>query len=220
MNVSAARNFERFVYASVRRLAQQEPHVLHYTHKLKGEAEAEISVRFDGTKFSTEIKGWSIYSGTRYTIHLKANGQTSAKYDYHGHEIQTDYDLKGTIKGGDMEIDVDERHSYTSAAATNLRLLHSQRGGASRFTATLKNVLRAGGSVYQLKDVKVQNDTKTKGFNTESALTHVGGEILRDGKPYGRCVLQLGKAILVTSSGSVPLDLPLPKPKPKPKDGF
>lgn len=59
-------------------------HRLHYTHRLPGQAEADISLSFDGYRFQAKIKGWSMVSGARYTVDLTASGQSATRRDYHG----------------------------------------------------------------------------------------------------------------------------------------
>lgn len=196
-----------------------EPHMIRYTHALKGEAQAEVYVRFQTTQFSAEVKGWCRHAGTRYNVHLKSAGRTSAEGDFHGREEKTGYTLEGTIAGGGAEIAVTEKHTFAMASATSLRLLPSQRGSASRFNATIDNVLRFGGAEYRFKNVEIQIDTKTKGNNTQSGTTAAAGAVLRDGEPFGSCVALAGKAVLKTQSGAVVLDLPLPGKTAADKDG-
>jgi hypothetical protein len=186
------------------------PHILRYVHRLPEQAEAEISVRFDGVSFDSQVEGWYVQSGTRYNLNLFASGQSTGQRDYHGQEVQTEYDLSGKISGGGLEVDVNEHHVSALAAATNLRILPSQRGSASRFNGTLNNVLRVGGAEYKLQNVQVQTDMKARGGEGSAGLTHVDGQVLRNGEAFGRCVLQAGRAILETESGPVALDLPLP----------
>ena len=183
------------------------PHVLRYTHRIAEQAEAKISTRFDGSRFEASIAGWCAVAGTRYEVDLTANGVTGGQRDFDGQDIRTEYDLKGTMRGGGMEVDVNEHHSLAFASAVSLRLLHSQRGSASRFTGTLNNVLRSDGVEYRMQDVQVQTDTKTRGNDSSAALTGMAGAILRNGEPWGRCVLVEGRAFVETPGGVLPLDL-------------
>jgi len=196
-----------------------EPHMIRYSHKLEGEAEAEISVRFETTRFSAEVKGWCRQFGMRYKVDLKSAGRTAAEGDFHGREEKTGYTLEGTISGGGAEIAVSEKHTFEMASATNLRLLPSQRGSASRFNVTIGNVLRFGGAEYSFKNVEIQFDTKTKGNETQSGLTRAVGAVLRNGKPFGSCAVLVGKAVLKSPSGTVVLDLPLPGNSAAHEDG-
>ncbi len=184
------------------------PHILRYVHRLPGQAQTEIAARFDGVRFDVEVQGWYVQSGMRYELSLTASGQSSGRRDFHGQDVRTDYDLRGKISGGDLEIDVNEHHTSALAAATNLRLLPSQRGSASRFNAAINNVLRIGGVEYKLHNVQVQTDQKARGGQGQAGLTHLEGEILRAGATFGRLVLRAGRAILETASGPVALDPP------------
>jgi hypothetical protein len=38
-------------------------------------------------------------------------------------------------------------------------------------------------------------------------VTAASGKVLRNGKPFGECILQSGKVLLKTDSGTIPLDL-------------
>jgi hypothetical protein len=148
-------------------------------------------------------------SGTRYEVNLRAAGQTAGSSGYHGQDAQTQYDLTGTINGSGLEIDVNERHSFSMASATGLSLLPSQRGSASRFNGVLNNVLRVGNETYQLQNVQVQTDQRTRGTASgQAGLTLLDGILLRSGQPFGRFVLQAGRAFVQTQSGLFPLDTP------------
>lgn len=186
------------------------PHDLRYSHRMPGEAEAEIHVRFDGAKFEVAATGWTMQSGKRYDVDLAASGGSSGQIDYHGQEVETSYTLKGRIKGNGIEVDVNERHASSMAAASSLRLPYSMRGSASRFNATLNNILRSNGVQYEMKNVRVQTDTKTKGGDSQAGITLVEGEIMQGGEVFGRCLLRGGRAFLETESGTIALDLPLP----------
>ncbi|MBU0755134.1 MAG: hypothetical protein KJ645_08330 [Planctomycetes bacterium] len=191
-----------------------DPHLLHYIHRMPGLSEAELKVGFDGANFAVEVKGWYKYKGTKFDLNITSTGGSSGTSDYHGQEIKIKYDLKGKIKGGGIEVDVDEQHAMETVSATNLRLLYSQRGSASRFNATLNNVLRVGGKEYKLKNVKVQTDFKTKGGVSSYLISGLEGGVLEDGKPCGQCVLVNGQAVIKTASGPIALVLPVQEIKP------
>jgi hypothetical protein len=184
------------------------PHAMRYTHSLAGQADVEIAARYDGASFSVEVKGWYEQSGKRYELELAASGRSAGQSDYHGQEVETAYDIKGKITADSLELDVDERHTSALASATSLRLPYSMRGSASRFGAVINNTLRSSGVEYKLQDVRIQTDMKTKGGESRAGLTLVEGEVLREGRAFGRCVLRAGSAILETDSGPITLDLP------------
>ncbi len=184
------------------------PHVLQYVHRLPGQAEATIAAQYDGSRFEVQVEGWYLQSGTRYSLSLRASGQTAGARDYHGQDVQTQYDLTGTIRGGGAEIDVNERHTSALVAATNLRLLPSQRGSASRFNGVVNNVLRSGGEEYRFQDVQVETGQRTRGAGEgQAGLTGLQGIVLRNGAPFGRLISQGGRAIVQTDSGVIVLDL-------------
>jgi hypothetical protein len=186
------------------------PHVLQYLHRLPGQAEGEMSAQFNGSQFQVQVRGWYMQSGTRYDLNLRAIGQTSGSSGYDGQDSQTQYDLNGTIGGGGIEVEVHERHSSSMASATSLRLLPSQRGSASRFNAVINNVLRVGGDEYRFQNVQVQTDQRTRGTATgQAGLTMLDGFVLLSGQPFGRAILQAGRAYLQTPSGVIPLDMPI-----------
>ena len=187
------------------------PHRLHYTHRIPGQAEADISLSFDGHRFQAKVKGWSMVSGARYTVDLTASGQSASKRDYHGQDVQTEYNLSGNVQSDGFAVEVDERHSFSMAAATNLRLLQSMRGSASQFNGTLNNVLRVGEDEYKFDSVQIQTDMKDRGGTGSAGVTSATGQVLLNGKPFGRCVLQSGRVFLETEGGQIMLDLPLGK---------
>ena len=184
------------------------PHHLDYTHRIPGEAEARITARYDGSRFDVTLRGWYTQSGRRYELDLQARGGAAGVRDYGGQDTQTQYDLTGTITGAGLSLDVSERHASTLVAATSLRTLPSQRGSASRVNATINNRVRHGGSTYQLQNVQVQTDQKTRGGNTTGGMTGLSGDLLRDGQPYGRFVSQGGQPMLTTASGTIALGAP------------
>lgn len=185
------------------------PHRLHYVHVLHGAAEADISYYFDGYRFEAGIKGWNMFNGARYTIDLTSSGHSASVRDYHGQQVQTEYDLKGKLQGDGFGVDVDERHQFNMAAATNMRMPHHMRGSASRFNGTLRNLLHMDGDVYKFENVRIVTDVKGRGGEGSAGVVDVGGEILLNGQPFGRCVLQAGRVIAVTETGRITLDLPI-----------
>jgi hypothetical protein len=185
------------------------PHILQYIHRLPGQAEATIAAQYDGSRFEVQVQGWYLQSGTRYDLDLRASGQAAGTRDYHGQDVQTQYDLTGTIRGGGIEVDVSERHTSSLVAATNLRILPSQRGSASRFSGVINNVLRSGGEEYRFQNVQVQTDQRTRGTTGagQAGLTGLQGVVLRNGAPFGRLAAQAGRAMLQTESGVIALDM-------------
>lgn len=182
------------------------PHQLRYRHRMGTEAEADISVRYDGSAFEVSVQGWTTQWGQRYEVDLTAAGQQAGVRDYGGQDIQTAYDVTGTIKGQGLDLAVNERHVSSLVAATSPRLLPSQRGTASQSSSTLNNVLSFGGVRYQLRDVQVQSGTQGRAGQGSAGMTGVSGVVLRDSEPYGRFVYQGGRAILETSDGSISMD--------------
>jgi hypothetical protein len=195
-----------------------EPHILRYVHKIPGMSEAEISERFDGTRFTATVKGWYKYKDERFDLNLSSSGGASGERDYHGQDTQVKYNIKGRVHGAGMEVLVDERHAEKTVSATNLRLLYSMRGSASRFNATINNVLRFEGKEYKLENVKVQTESKTKGGVSSFAVTGFEGKVLQDGEPFGECVMHMEEGVLKTSSGAIALKLPVPDRKPQGKE--
>ncbi|MFC1636669.1 hypothetical protein ACFL5Z_17715 [Planctomycetota bacterium] len=184
------------------------PHVLSYTHRLPDQAEAEISIRFDGYRFDVQVRGWSMLKDRRYTADLAAIGQSSMVRDFHGQQVRTEYHLKGKIQGTGIDLKVDERHVFNMAAASSPRLLPSQRGSASRFTGTLNNVLQVGDDQYKFDAVEITTDMKARGGQGSAGVTSAKGQALRNGKPFGTCVLRTGQVVLETEGGPIKLDLP------------
>ena len=187
------------------------PHVLRYRHVLPGQAEVEVAVQFDGVNFQSEVVGWYQQSGHRYDLDLMAGGQSVTQRDMTGQEARTDYDFSGTISREGFSLEVSEHHTSTMAAASHpSRLLPSQRGSASRFNGTINNVIRSGGVESRFVDVQVQTDMTERGGTGTAGLTHLAGQVFRDGTLFGQCVLQAGQAFLDTGSARIPLDLQIP----------
>jgi hypothetical protein len=187
------------------------PHVLRYRHVLPGQAEVELAVQFDGVNFQSEVAGWYLQSGHRYDLDLIATGQSVTQRDMTGQEVRTEYDYSGTISREGFSLEVSEHHTFSLAAASHpSRLLPSQRGSASRFNGTINNVVRSGGTESKFVDVQVQTDMMARGGTGTAGLTHLSGQVSRDGTTLGRCVLQTGQAFLDTGSTRLPLDIPPP----------
>ncbi len=182
------------------------PHVLSYTHRLPDQAQAEISVRFDGYNFGVKVQGWSMLKGERFTADLAASGQSSMVRDFHGQQVRTEYHLRGKIQGAGLDLNVDEQHVFSMAAASSLRLLPSQRGSASRFTGTLNNELQVGDNRYKLDAVEITTDMKARGGQGSAGVTSAKGQVLLNGKHFGTCVLQAGQVVLKTKRGPIKLD--------------
>ncbi|MGD2154966.1 MAG: hypothetical protein PVG79_17000, partial [Gemmatimonadales bacterium] len=184
------------------------PHILQYSHKIPGMAEATIAAQYDGSRFQVQVQGWTMQSGTRYDVNMQASGVAASSSGYHGGGSQIEYDMTGRITGGGLEIDVNEHHTSVMQSATNLRLLHRMRGSASQTNATINNVLRMGGVEYRLQNVQVQTEVRERGFEGSAGLTGLQGELLRAGQPFGRFFAQGGRAFVETASGTIALDTP------------
>lgn len=182
------------------------PHQLRYRHRMGTEAEADVAVLYDGSSFDISVRGWTTQWGQRYEVDLRAVGRQAGVRDYGGQDIQTAYDVTGTIRGQGLELTVNERHESSLVAATSPRLLPSQRGTASQSNSTLNNDLSLGGAVYQLRDVQIQSGSQGRAGQGSAGMTGVTGSVLRDGEPYGRFVYQAGRAVLETSDGSISMD--------------
>jgi hypothetical protein len=182
------------------------PHLLRYRHRLGNEAEADITVSYDGSAFEVSVQGWTTQWGERYELDIRTAGRQAGVRDYGGQDIQTVYDVAGTIRGQGLELTVQERHVSSLVAATSPRLLPSQRGTASQSSSTLNNVLSLGGARYQLRDVQIESGSQARAGQGSAGMTGVSGTVLRDGEPYGRFVYQGGRAILETSDGPIAMD--------------
>lgn len=125
--------------------------------------------------------------------------------------MQTEYNLSGNVQSDGFAVEVDERHAFSMAAATNMRMPQSMRGSASRFNGTLNNVLRVGEDEYKFDSVQIQTDMKGRGGTGSAGVTNATGQVLLNGKPFGRCVLQSGRVFLETEGGQIILDLPIGK---------
>jgi hypothetical protein len=75
----------------------------------------------------------------------------------------------------------------------------------------LNNVLRVGENEYKFDNVQIQTDTKGRGGTGSAGITNATGQVLLNGKPFGRCVLQAGRVFLATESSQIVLDLPIGK---------
>jgi hypothetical protein len=185
-----------------------QPHILQYSHKIPGMAEATIAAQYDGSRFQVQVQGWTMQSGTRYDVNMSASGMAAGSSGYHGQDVQIEYDMTGRITGGGIEVDVNEHHTSALQSATNLRLLHRMRGSASQTNATINNVLRVGGVEYRLQNVQVQTEVRERGFEGSAGLTGLQGQLLRAGQPFGRFFAQGGRAFVETASGTIALDAP------------
>jgi hypothetical protein len=185
------------------------PHILRYRHSIPEQAEADLSVRYDGQSFETGVKGWYVHGGVRYQIDLTATGGSTSVRDFHGEEVGTQYDMAGKVLGGEIEVDVSERHGFQMVAATSTKfLLPGRRGMASQFVGTLNNRLRIGDDEFSFRQVLVETGMKAKGGQGQAGLTRLEGAVLRNGEPFGSCTVQGGRAVLVTEAGSLELDAP------------
>lgn len=182
------------------------PHQLRYSHRLGDLAEAEISVRFDGASFETDVTGWTTQWDRRYEMSLQSTGRTGGVRDFDGQDIQTTYTLVGQIEGDGLSLLVNEQHTSSLVSAQSLRLLPSQRGAASQSTAQLANALTLDGAVYQMQDVRVEMGTQARGGQGSAGTTGLTGVLLRDNTQFGTFALQGGRPFLTTPSGVVTLD--------------
>ena len=182
------------------------PHELRYRHTIPGQAEANLVVRYDGSAFEIAVQGWTTQWRARYDLDLSASGRAAGVRDYDGQDIQTVYDLTGTIKGSDLELGVRERHTSSLVSATSLRMLPSQRGSASQSTSVLGSVLTYGGSRYQLHDVQIESGTRARGGQGSGGMSGLTGTVSRDGQPFGQFVLEAGRAFLRTADGTIAMD--------------
>lgn len=182
------------------------PHQLRYSHRLADLAEAEISVRFDGAAFETEVNGWTTQWDRRYEMSLRSSGRTGGVRDLDGQDVQTTYSVAGTIEGPGLSLRVNEQHTSSLVSAQSLRMLPSQRGAASQSTALLSSALTLDGEVYELRDVRVEMGTQSRGGQSSAGTTGLQGVLVRGGAEFGRFVLQGGRPFLTTADGSVALD--------------
>ncbi len=182
------------------------PHQLRYSHRMGSEVEVEARVRFDGSAFEASMRGWAIQQGARYDLDLQSNGRTGGVRDYDGQDIQTAYDLVGTIRGGGLSLNVAERHTSSFVSATSLRSLPSQRGSASQASATLSSTLEFGGASYQFQNVQVESGSRSRGGQDSGGVTGVSGSVLRNGQSFGQFGLQGGRALLNTGAGLIAMD--------------
>lgn len=182
------------------------PHRLRYTHRIPGQAEAEMQVAYDGSAFEVSVRGWTTQWGQRYELDVQSSGRSAGVMDYGGQDTQTAYDLTGTISGAGITVDVSERHASSLVAATSLRTLPSQRGTASSSNSTLASAMTFAGVRYQLQDVQIQSGTSTRGGQGSAGMTGLTRAVLRDGQPFGVFVFQAGRAFLQTSDGLISMD--------------
>lgn len=183
------------------------PHVLQYTHRIPEQAEAAVSVQFDGSRFNAKIAGWINAHGQRYDVELATAGQTVGDRGFDGQDTKTQYTLTGKISGNGIEVEVSETHAMSLASAISPRLLPSQRGSASRFNATINSTLRCDGDTYKFEGVQVQTDRKEKG-QQESSTTELAGVISRNGAPFANCGARGGVAFAVAGGKTIRLDAP------------
>ncbi len=184
-------------------------HVMRYTHRIPDRAENEISVQNVRGRIEAKVTGWYVQGGQKYNIQLLAAGTSAAQRDFQGQEVKTDYALTGTIRGGGLEVSVDERHSFAMAAATSLRLPTTMRKTASRFTGTNNNTVRVGSDTYRWKGVEYVTDSMTSQAGGGGAgVSRAEGEVLRNGSAFGRYALDGGKVVLQTGGGTLALDSP------------
>lgn len=173
------------------------PHVLRYTHKIPGSAEAEITSKFDGVRFEAKVKGFLKIGEQRYDLAMAAAGTAQGTRDLDGHDTETKYELTGTIKADGFDVAVNEHHVLTSAGSYSLRLLTTQRGTASQLRAQIANTLKHDGATYSFSNVEVDSGSTDKGNQQKSGITLARGSILREQQPFAECRL-LDGAVLAT----------------------
>lgn len=184
-------------------------HVMRYTHRIPDRTECEISVQNVRGRIEVKVTGWYVQGSQNYEFQLQAAGTSAARRDMQGHEVKTGYALTGTIRGGGLEVSVDERHSFAMAAATSLRLPTTMRKTASRFTGTNNNTVRFGVDTYRWKGVEYVTDSMTSQAGGGGAgVSRAEGEVLRNGSTFGRYALAGGKIVLQTGGGPLALDSP------------
>jgi len=182
------------------------PHILQYTHTMADQAEAEVSVQFDGQRFEATVKGWAMLAGRKFDVDMGASGGTAGARDFRGQDTQTQYTLTGTITGEGMEIGVNEQHTVAVVSQNLPGMLQSQRGSASQFNAIVNNSLTCEGRTYVFQGLRAQLNMKDKGGNQSSDLVGLEGTILRDGQPFATCGLQSGIPIAMASQEVIRLD--------------
>lgn len=126
--------------------------------------------------------------------------------DHGGQDVQTVYDLTGTVTRSGLRLEVAERHASSLVAATSLRTLPSQRGSASQSTSTLANVLTLGGTEYRFENVQLQEGARERGGQGSAGITALSGTVLRGGMPFGQFALQGGRPVLSTAGGAIAMD--------------
>ncbi|MCB9869086.1 MAG: hypothetical protein H6837_04460 [Planctomycetes bacterium] len=182
-------------------------HRLRYRHRVEGQGDVELSVAFDGSRFEASVKGTSSQAGEPLQIDLRSVGQSVGERDLTGQDLTTRAELSGTIRGKGVEVDVHETHRSRLVSATSTRLLWSQRGSASRLTATSGSTVRAGGSSFTFRGVEVVTDVANKGGTDSSGVVQASGHVERGGEPFGTVALVHGRVVLKTATGAIPLDL-------------
>lgn len=183
------------------------PHVLEYSHTLTNQAEANITVQFDGNNFATRVNGWSMLAGNRYDVDLLAQGSTRGVSDLDGQERKTQYQLTGTVKGPGVEVTVLEQHVLNMASATSLRLLHSQRGSATQIQSVVDSTMKCGGHTYRFDHVQTETGSKEKGFQSSGGIVAASGRVLRDDRPFGELALVNGTLVVAAGGGAIPVQL-------------
>ncbi len=181
------------------------PHVLTYHHSIQGEAEGDFDMRYDGNSFTVKIDGKATFDGCPTEIHLQATGATGGTRDLHGHELQTRYEMAGTLRGEGFEVKVQEAHTMTSVSAQSLSTLPSMRGSASRIATTLGSTLVSGGHTFRFENVQAQGDFKEKGGRTVNQESTTSGTLTCDGAAFGECAMVGGVPVVRSQHAVLPL---------------
>lgn len=183
------------------------PHELEYTHTIPNQAEAHVSVKFDGRNFEVAVTGWAKLLGQRYDVNLAARGGTQGVRDFDGQDIDTQYQLTGTVKGNGVEVDVQETHVIKLVSATSLQTLPSMRGTASQLRCVLNSVVRDGKDSYRFNNVQVEAGTKEKGGQSSAGIVAASGSILKNDRPFGECSVQNGALVVIVGNTALPIQL-------------
>lgn len=181
------------------------PHRLTYHHSIQGEAEGDFDMRYDGSSFTVKMEGKATFDGCPTEIHLQATGATGGTRDVHGHELQTRYEMTGTLRGDGFLVNVQEAHTMTSVSAQSLSTLPSMRGSASRVATTLGSNLVSGGHTFRFENVQAQSDFKEKGGHTVNQESTTSGTVSCDGAAYGQCAMVGGVPVVSSQRAVLPL---------------
>lgn len=183
------------------------PHVLEYTHTMPNQAEANLSVQFDGNNFSARISGWAMLGSQRYEVDLTAQGTSSGSSDGTGAERQTQYRMTGTIRGGGADVTVLEEHTVSFASAIGLNLLASQRGNATQIRSVSSSSVKIGGDIYKFNNIQAESGMKERGNQSSGGMVSAAGLVTKNDAPFGEVMLQNGAVVVAAGGNVIPLRL-------------